>query len=103
MANIHIEFMIIKDTRYGCRAATFVRHVRASTKVSEQLRRLQVEAIRAEAEGEDVHSDTPTLSAKEVMEDEAEPRQSVPRRRRVLQLVAPVETRWNSKLYMVQR
>ena len=81
-----------------------MKHVRASTKVSEQLRRLQLEAIRAEAEGDEVSSDAPSVSAEEVTEDEAvEAGQPERRRRCILQLVAPVETRWNSKLYMVQR
>jgi hypothetical protein len=81
--------------------------MRASTKASAQLRRLQLEEIRRERGSDDdgVNSDSAALSAEEVTEDEApaEEGEAMPKLRRVLQLVRPVETRWNSTLFMVQR
>lgn len=75
--------------------------MRASTKASMQLRRLQLDAIRQQIGGEGLNSESDAESAEEVSEEERGDGDAPPRR--VLQLVRPVDTRWNSTYFMVQR
>ena len=86
-----------------CRCQALVSFMRSSTKASAQLRRLQLDAIRQESGGEGLNSDSEAISAEEVTEDERPDGEPLPQMRRVLQLVRPVDTRWNSTFFMVQR
>ena len=86
--------------------------MRASTVAYAQFREFQKEHIRAnlarlaQEEGQeevvDLDSDAASEAAEEVDDDEYrenEERRSVTQ---LLQLVKPVETRWNSTMYMIQ-
>ena len=86
--------------------------MRASTVAYAQFRELQKEHIRAnlarraQEEGQevvDLDSDAASEAAEEVDDDEY--RENEERRpvTQLLQLVKPVETRWNSTMYMMQR
>lgn len=82
--------------------------MRASTKSYAEFRNLQVEIIRknrGEEQMEDADSDSQSVSAEEVTDDEFKEKPREERRplTQVLQLVKPVETRWNSTFYMMQR
>ena len=86
--------------------------MRASTVSYAQFRELQKEHIwanlarRAQEEGQevaDLDSDAASEAAEEVDDDEY--RENEERRpvTQLLQLVKPVDTRWNSTMYMMQR
>ena len=82
--------------------------MRASTKSYAEFRNLQVEIIRknrGEEQMEDANNDSQSVSAEEVTDDEFKEKPREERRplTQVLQLVKPVETRWNSTFYMMQR
>ena len=83
-------------------------HVRASTKTSETFRRLQIDHLRQEGvvdgDGEILieDEDGPEEVEEEVVAPGDEPGQER-KLTRVLSLVAPVDTRWNSLYYMLQR
>ena len=79
--------------------------LRASTKAYAQFRKLQEDLIRRNGREQQSDSDAASVSDEEVTDDEFE-KSPVEERRpitRVLQLVLPVETRWNSTFYMMQR
>lgn len=105
-----------------CRVAAFVKMMNASTKAYTQFRGIQQEAIRRDATPEEralvEEEDAASVSAEEVSDDEppetadpgpdeeegGHPLEEEDRPlKRVLQLVSPVETRWNSTFYMLQR
>ena len=84
----------------------------SSTVAYAQFRKLQKEHIqanlakRAQEQGQevvDLDSDAASEAAEEVEDDEY--RENEERRpvTQLLQLVKPVETRWNSTMYMIQR
>jgi hypothetical protein len=86
--------------------------MRASTKSYAEFRKLQENIIRknrgddqAEADPDEELSDAPSVSAEEITEDELPESPDQERRplTRVLQLVKPVDTRWNSTYFMIQR
>jgi len=72
-----------------------------------EFRELQLKGIREEQResDEEVDPDSAAVSAEEVSEEEAlsSDEEETRPRRRVLQLVRPVETRWNSTFFMIQR
>jgi hypothetical protein len=79
--------------------------MRASSKNYAEFRKLQLEIIqRNKGDGEE-DSDVEELSAEEVSGDELPESPAEERRplKQVLQLVKPVETRWNSTFFMLQR
>ena len=86
--------------------------MRASTVAAAHFRQLQKEHIQAnlakrdQEQGQevvDLDSDAASEAAEEVEDDEY--RETEARRpvTQLLQLVKPVETRWNSTMYMIQR
>ena len=63
-------------------------------------------AKRAQEEGRevvDLDSDAPLEAAEEVEDDEYREQEERRPVTQLLQLVKPVETRWNSTMYMIQR
>ena len=85
-----------------CRARKFVSHMRGSSVAAEEMRVLQRQQIRRQNEGledieeeprEETESDEPGYDAKE----------HGGKLTKVLAWRAPVETRWNSLYYMVER
>ena len=98
---------------YPCRTRALVTALRASTRAAEEFRAAQRAHIRhnlqrrAEQEGQEqvdeLDSDASSISAEEVEDDEyrgGEERRPITQ---VLQMVQPVDTRWNSTLFMIQR
>lgn len=94
----------IKYLQWLYRARSFVSHAKRSSKASEELRTLQKQQVL---------KDTPQGSnpITDPEEDEEEENEGDPeggyaneeRLTRVLALRAPVETRWNSWYYMIER
>ena len=98
---------------YPCRTRALVTALRASTRAAEEFRAVQRAHIqhnlqrRAEQEGQEqvdeLDSDASSISAEEVEDDEyrgGEERRPITQ---VLQMVQPVDTRWNSTLFVIQR
>ena len=86
--------------------------MRSSTVEYAHFRDLQREHIRAnlakraQEEGRevvDLDSDAPSEDAEEVEDDEYREQEERRPVTQLLQLVKPVETRWNSTMYMIQR
>ena len=86
--------------------------MRSSTVEYAHFRDLQREHIRAnlakraQEEGRevvDLDSDAPSETAEEVEDDEYREQEERRPVMQLLQLVKPVETRWNSTMYMIQR
>ena len=86
--------------------------MRSSTVAYAQFRQLQKEHIqanlarRAQQQGQevvDLDSDAVLEAAEEVDDDEYREHEERRPVTQLLQLVKPVETRWNSTMYMVQR
>ena len=98
---------------YPCRTSATVTAMRASTVSYSHFRELQKEHIRAnlakraQEEGreevEDLDSDVVSEAAEEVEDDEYREHEERRPVTQLLQLVKPVETRWNSTMYMIQR
>ena len=90
-----------------------VTKIRSSNVEYAHFRDLQKEHIRANleararAEGrrevEDLDSDGPSEAVEEVDDDEYRGKEERRPVTQLLQLVKPVETRWNSTMYMIQR
>lgn len=98
---------------YPCRTRALATALRASTRAAQEFRAVQMAHIRrnlqrqAQREGreevDEVDSDASSISAEEVEDDEyrrGEERRPITQ---VLQMVQPVDTRWNSTLFMIQR
>ena len=86
--------------------------MRSSTVAYAQFRKLQKEHIqanlarRAQEQGQevvDLDSDAGSEAAEELDDDEYREHEERRPVTQLLQLVKPVETRWNSTMYMVQR
>ena len=86
--------------------------MRASTEKYAEFRTLQIEQIErnlaeeAERLGQprrEVDSSAPPVEEEEVEDDEYRENESTRPLKQVLQLARPVENRWNSTMFMVQR
>ena len=97
----------------ACRTSATVTTMRASTVAYAKFRKLQMDhirdnlAARAREQGqeqvEDLDSDAASESAEELEDDEYREHEAFRPVTQLLQLVKPVETRWNSTMFMIQR
>lgn len=98
---------------YVCRTSATATFMRSSSVAYAEFRKFQLEHIRdnlekrAQREGreraEEVDSDDGSVSAEEVPDDEYKEHEERRPVMQLLQLVKPVDTRWNSTMYMIQR
>ncbi len=95
-----------------CRTTAFVNTMRASNTAYAEFRALQIEQIeknlaeQAEREGQprqDVDTSAPAVEEEEVPDDEFKEKEARRPITQVLQVSRPVETRWNSTMFMIQR
>lgn len=90
------------------RAHAFVNHIRGTTKQSEIFRRIQIQLLRQQgAVDEDGNVAILDEEGPEEVEEEVvvpgEEQDAPHRLRHVLALIPPVDSRWNSLYYMLQR
>ena len=87
------------------RAKAFVAHVRKSTRATEEFRNLQKQQVLKDTPGGTSPITDPEVDESEENEGEEEAGYSNEKAQltRVLALRVPVDTRWNSLYYMIQR
>ena len=95
-----------------CRTSALVTAFKSSTVAYAQFWNVQKAHIRANLarkaqqegqEEEELDSDAHSISAEELDDDEYREHEERRPIMQVLQLVKPVETRWNSTMFMIQR
>ena len=100
---VHVCFIYL--ALLWSRAKAFVAYVRKSSRATQELRNLQKQQVLKDTPEGDNPITNPEVDETEENEGEAEGgySQSGQRLKRVLALRAPVDTRWNSLYFMIER